>query len=153
MFKRGTKRQLRGFRLRELEDRDSTYIAPMAQFKSEILSQGFPSLQISRPSKVIPDRLEQPSSLSISSNKWLWNIAAWGFLIRIQFKSGYFRGNALCLCWRMARGTRLSWSDLSLTRRALHCFEVGIFQRLLCSLCCKGFGHAALRCAGGVVVV
>jgi len=46
--------------LRELEDRDLTYKAPVAQIKSEILSQGFPSLQISRPSVASPSRLDQP---------------------------------------------------------------------------------------------
>jgi hypothetical protein len=45
--------------LRELKARDLNYIAPMAQIKSEILSQGLPSLQISRPSKASPSRLEQ----------------------------------------------------------------------------------------------
>jgi hypothetical protein len=69
VFKRGTKRHIRGFRLRELEEQDLIYIAPMAQIKSEILSQGFPSLQISRSSEAMPDRLEQPSSLFISSSK------------------------------------------------------------------------------------
>lgn len=43
--------------MRELEARDSTYIAPLAQSKSEILSQGFPSLQISRSSIASPSRL------------------------------------------------------------------------------------------------
>lgn len=43
--------------MRELEARDSTYIAPMAQTKSEILSQGFPSLQISRSSTESPNWL------------------------------------------------------------------------------------------------
>ena len=43
--------------MRELEARDSTYIAPLAQFKSEILSQGFPSLQISRSSAESPSWL------------------------------------------------------------------------------------------------
>jgi hypothetical protein len=69
VFISGTKRQIRGLRLRELEARDLTYMAPMAQFKSEILSQGFPSLQISRPSIAAQDGLEQTSPLFIGANK------------------------------------------------------------------------------------
>lgn len=50
VFKRGKTRQIRGFRLRELEERVLNFAAPLAQIKKEILSQGIPSLQISRSS-------------------------------------------------------------------------------------------------------
>jgi hypothetical protein len=67
VFKKAKKADLRGLRLRELEARDLTYMAPMAQIKSEILSQGFPSLQISRPPVTSSSWLEQPPSLFIGS--------------------------------------------------------------------------------------
>jgi hypothetical protein len=71
VFKKAQKGRLRGLRLRELEARDLTYIAPMAQFKSEILSQGFPSLQISRSFIAMLDQLEQPSHcLSAPTNDY-----------------------------------------------------------------------------------
>jgi hypothetical protein len=69
VFKKAQKGKLRGLRLRELEARDLTYIAPMAQIKSETLSQGFPSLQISKSFIAIPERFEHASPLFIGASK------------------------------------------------------------------------------------
>jgi hypothetical protein len=137
VFKRGTKRQIRGFRLRELEARDLTYIAPIAQNKSEILSQGFPSLQISRPLIVASNRFERPSSL-LSMQRLTMKVSR--LMVpntdSTQIEAASGRGCVLPVADAAVR------QRLSLAGQVLLRLEIGFFKGCFGSLCCKGFSRA-----------
>jgi hypothetical protein len=70
----------------------------MAQIKSEILSQGIPSLQISRPSKASSNRLEQPSLLYLIPQMAMrYSRMGWVSADSIQIRTFFGQGYALLL--------------------------------------------------------
>jgi hypothetical protein len=132
----------------------------MAQLNSEKLSQGCHSLQyfrLSAKASLAAQSVSLTSEFQLQTMKDTRAIATRGGSAQIDFRSkrGYLSQIAAGAGLSVVRGGLICQGEEFVSDKPARQAYVSMDDDRGCfgSLCCKGFGHAAMRRAEGVVVV